>query len=147
MTSSAQPPLTVRVTRRFDATPERVFDAWLDPRTAGKWLFATPTGRMVRVDIDARVGGAFTFVDRRNGEDVAHEGEYLDIDRPRRLVFLFAVPRYSSQRTRIEVEIEPHGTGCVLTLAQDGVPPEMESRTVAGWSGVLDALARTIGAD
>ena len=29
--------VVVRVSRRFDVAPERVFDAWLDPRSAGKW--------------------------------------------------------------------------------------------------------------
>ena len=52
---------TLRVTHRFAHSPERVFDAWLDPAIAGKFLFATPDGEMVRVEIDiapAADGGA-----------------------------------------------------------------------------------------
>lgn len=79
-----QAPVTVRVARRFNASAERVFDAWLAPKIAGEWLFATATGRMVRVEIDARVGGRFVFVDRRNGEDVEHLGEYLIGEHPHR---------------------------------------------------------------
>ena len=97
----------LRITRHFDASAERVFDAWLDPRRAGRWLFATPTGQMMRVAIDARVGGSFVFVDCRNGEDVEHSGEYLEIDRPKRLVFTFVVPKYSALYTRVAIEIVP----------------------------------------
>ena len=84
---SKQQTAQVRVNRRISASPERVFDAWLDPKKAGKFLFATATGQMVRAGIDPRVGGKFVFIDRRDGEDVEHTGEYLDLDRPRRLVF------------------------------------------------------------
>jgi len=134
----------VRVTRKFDASAERVFDAWLDPARAGKWLFATATGRMVRAEVDARVGGKFCFVDRRDGEDVEHLGEYLEIERPRRLVFTFAVPKYSAQHTRVTVEIAPLGDACELTLTHEGVPPDYAQRSQAGWATILDALAAAI---
>jgi len=135
---------TVQVTHHFTASPERVFDAWLDPETACKWLFATPTGQIVRVEIDARVGGRFVLVDRRNGEDVEHTGEYLVIDRPRRLVFTFGVPKYSPLFTEVTIDIQTSDTGCDLTLTQTGVPDEYAERNVEGWSGILDGLARSI---
>src|ERR1700693_2388225 len=132
---------TVRVARHFDASAERVFDAWLDPHSAGQWLFATPTGRMVRIAIDARVGGTFVFVDRRGGEDIEHTGEYLEIDRPRRLVFTFTVPKYSALCTRVAIDIVPAASGCDLTLVHEGVLPEYRDRTQSGWQGILAALA------
>lgn len=75
--------VSVSVTHRFSASAERAFDAWLDPEKACKFLFATPTGEMVRTEIDARVGGRFSIVERRAGEDVAHVGTYLEVERPR----------------------------------------------------------------
>jgi uncharacterized protein YndB with AHSA1/START domain len=134
----------ISVTRHFSEAPERVFDAWLDPLIAGKWLFATPQGRMVRVEIDARIGGSFILVDRRDGEDVEHTGEYLEIDRPRRLSFTFAVPKFSSESTRVTIDIVASEAGCELTLAHEGVLPEYAGRTETGWSGILDGLAATL---
>jgi uncharacterized protein YndB with AHSA1/START domain len=132
---------TVRVRRQFDAPPERVFDAWLDSGRAARFLFATPHGRMVTAEIDARVGGMFRLVDRRDGEDVEHAGTYLEIDRPRRLVFTFAVPTYSSAVTRVTIEIAPAGEGCELRLIHEGVLPGYESQTESGWLSILDRLA------
>ena len=140
---SAQPRATIRVKHRYTASAERVFDAWLDRERAGKWLFATPTGHMVRVEIDARVGGKFIFT-RRDGEDVDHVGEYLEIDRPRRLVFTFSVPKYSTESTRVTIEIVPAGSGCELTLTHELVLPEWESGTASGWAMILDNLSKTV---
>jgi uncharacterized protein YndB with AHSA1/START domain len=90
----------VRVTHRFDATAERVYDAFLDPGRASTFLFATATGEIVRCDIDARPGGTFTIVDRRNGEDVVHTGTYLALERPRRIVFTLSVENTRQTRAR-----------------------------------------------
>lgn len=134
----------VRVRRRFDASAERVFDAWLDPKGAGTFLFATPTGRMVRAEIDPRNGGKFCFVDRRDGEDVEHTGTYLEIARPRRLVFTFAVPKYSPACTRVTIDIVPLDTGCELTLTHEGVLPDYADRTESGWTKILEGLVTAV---
>jgi len=134
---------TLRVSRHFDFPPERVFDAWLDPGTAGKWLFATPAGQMTSVEIDARVGGGFRIV-RRDDDDVEHLGEYLEIDRPRRLVFSFKVPKYSAETTRVSIDIVPSGAGCELTLTHESVLPEWIDRTRQGWTMILEGLQRSL---
>jgi uncharacterized protein YndB with AHSA1/START domain len=138
------PLVTVVVARRFSASAERVFDAWLDPGKAARFLFAAPTGQMVRAEIDARVGGSFTFVDRRNGEDIEHLGEYVEIVRPRRLVFIFWVPRFGKETSRVSIDIMPVGGGCELTLTHEQVPPEYATRSEAGWNEIIDGLVRTL---
>jgi uncharacterized protein YndB with AHSA1/START domain len=131
---------TIVITRRFDFPIERVFDAWLDPAKAGRFLFATPTGQMVRVEIDARPGGNFNFT-RRDGEDIEHVGAYLEIDRPRRLVFTFAVPKFSKEVTRVSLDLRPLSTGCELTLTHEGVLPEWLEAGREGWGMICDGLA------
>lgn len=137
-------PRTVTVTRRFGASPERVFDAFLDPALARRFMFATPTGEMVRVDIEPRVGGAYTFVDRRDGEEIAHVGEILELDRPTRLVFQFAVPKYDPANTVVRLDIVADGSGCLLTLTHEGVDEAYVQQTGKGWTMILEAAASSL---
>jgi len=140
-------PVRLEVTRRFPFAAERVFDAWLDPRIARKFLFATATGEMVRAEIDPRVGGAYVFVDRRDGEDIEHTGKYLEIDRPRRLVFTFGVPKFSADFATVEIDIAPDGpNSCVLTLRQEmsAENAQWKDRTIEGWTMILGNLEKAI---
>ncbi len=131
----------VMVTHRYAASPERVFDAFLDVETARRFLFATATGEMITAEIEPRVGGRFTFTERRpDMGDVRHVGEYLEIDRPRRLVFTFGVPQFDARMTVVIIEIRPEGSGCELTLTNDGVPPDYAKRNHEGWSRILAGL-------
>ena len=137
-------PAPVRITRQFAATPIQVFEAWLNPHTAGAWLFATPTGRMVRVEIDPRIGGKFEIVEERDGKAAEHYGEYLEIAHPHRLAFTFAVEKSGNNSTRVIIDIEPNAEGCELTLINENVPPDFAERTLEGWSKILDGLAVSI---
>jgi uncharacterized protein YndB with AHSA1/START domain len=137
------------VTKRAYAFPaERVFDAWLDPALARRWLFTTDDSEVVRCEIDARVGGKFEIVDKRDsGEfkgEIRHVGEYLEIDRPRRLVFTFGVPQFDPAMSRVEIDIVATASGCELTLTHHGVPQEWQAPTTQGWTMLLGNLGREI---
>ncbi len=139
MTVAAKPGL--RMSRRFEAAPARVFAAWIDPAIAARWLFTTPDSESHSAQLDVRVGGRWTITDRRDGVDYTATGEYLEIDPPRRLVFTFGMPQFSPEFDRVTVEIAPDGAGAVMTLSQQDLPPDYVAATEEGWSKMFDALA------
>lgn len=135
--------LTVTVKRCFKASPERAFDAWLDAAKARQFLFSQGPHNVVHAEIDARVGGSFLFVARRGDKDIDHMGEYLEIDRPRRLVFSLLVPAFSANKNRVAIEIVPLQSGCKLTLTHEGVATSFEQAIFEGWTGFLRELQTT----
>jgi uncharacterized protein YndB with AHSA1/START domain len=141
-----EPLRTVQVTHRFRQSPQSVFDAWLDPATARLFLFATPTGEMIRAEIDARIGGVYCFTERRDGEDIDHTGRYQIIERPHHLAFTFAVPKFSIQETLVDIAIRGlDDGGCELVLTHSGVFANYAERNVEGWTMILHSLERTLG--
>jgi uncharacterized protein YndB with AHSA1/START domain len=76
---------SIRMTRRFAADREEVFDAWTQPRQVECWW--DPTGEPLQhCEIDLRVGGRFTF-ESRSHPTMPFTGVYREIARPERLVF------------------------------------------------------------
>lgn len=138
-------PVTVRVTRRFSASPEKVFDAWLDPAMIGRWMFgpALRDEEILRISVDPRVGGRFSFLVRRDGQELDHVGTYVELDRPWRLVFTWGVNRDSGDTSRVTVEIELVEGGSELTLVHELDPAwaGYAKRTEEGWAKMLGVLA------
>jgi uncharacterized protein YndB with AHSA1/START domain len=128
---------TITVEQKFATDGGNVYDGFLDPKLARKFLFTTVGGEMVRAEIDAQVGGTYTFVERRGDVEVLHTGEYVELVRPSRIVFTFGVPQFSDAVSTVVIEIAPIGEGCVLTLTNSGLPAEWAEKTKTGWAEIL----------
>ena len=145
-TTSNPRSVSARVTRPFDTSPERVFDAWITPEKVRQW-FAPGLGEIVRVTIEARIGGSFSFVQRRSSLDVDHTGEYLEMDRPRRLVFTWRVPPSpDTSRVIVEIALSESGSGSEVTVTHELHPAwaDYAGRAESAWTQMLDAMAATL---
>ena len=144
-------PIILTVTRDVAAVPERLFDAWLDPATARRFLFATPEGEMLTCTIDARVGGRVLIVERRPQGDAEHHLQFEEIDRPRRLAFLFRATMAGQggeegQWTRVSLDFAATDSGTRLTLTHHMDPQwaAYEDQTRKGWTMILESLAKVV---
>jgi uncharacterized protein YndB with AHSA1/START domain len=141
-----------RVTHRFAAAPERVYDAWLDPEKVRTWLRASLIeaglpGELGSIEIDARVGGKFTFTDMREAGEARHWGTYLALDRPRRIVFTWITDQSEEQNpSKVTLTFDPDGDGCVVRLVHEmnAEWAEYVRRTERGWRRMLEATDRLL---
>jgi uncharacterized protein YndB with AHSA1/START domain len=89
-TIEADPNLpTIRIIRDFDAPPDRVFNAWVDPELIVQWL--GPKSSEIRIDKwDARTGGSYRYASVQDGEEVAaFYGSFHEVRPGERLVQTF----------------------------------------------------------
>jgi len=74
----------VRITREFDAAPEKVFHAHTDPELLVQWL--GPRSVTMRVEhFDCRTGGSYRYVHTGGGEEYAFRGCFHEV-RPAELI-------------------------------------------------------------
>lgn len=148
--------VVVTVTHRYCAPAERVFDAWLTPWQASRFLFRTRAGTVMQCDLQPEVGGGFTVIERRfaaEGDEsvfnVVHTGKYSELTRPRRLVFDLNVLAFSDETTRVTVDIvarSPQTCDIVLKheLGDSQHAHQIEDHTRREWTNMLATLEREL---
>jgi uncharacterized protein YndB with AHSA1/START domain len=141
-------PIVVRIVRRLDASPQRVFDAWFDPQLLGRWMFG-PSIRneeIAKVSFDPRVGGTFSFVIRRQGNEIDYLGTYHEIDRPKRLVISWRAVGSDTTDGTVSIDIAACEGGCELTLHHTMFPQgdDHASRVESIWQARLTALSAAL---
>ena len=74
----------VRITREFDAPPEKVFRAHTDPKLVSRWL--GPRRHEMLIDhYDCRTGGSYRYVHASDGNEYGFHGSFHEV-RPAQLI-------------------------------------------------------------
>ena len=145
---------SVTARRRYPATPDEVFSAWVDPELIARWW--GPAGFTTRVErLDLRVGGAFRFaMSSPRGSEGATAGVFLEILRPRRLVFevtehcncdLPAGESPQLETALVTVEFHPRGAETEVVVRHEGLASaSLAGRFEGGWGSSLACLADLI---
>ena len=138
---------TLRLVRIFNASRERVFDAFAVEEQFSQWM-CPPGVQVDEVRLDVRPGGAWHLRGRKpTGTGFATSGRYVEVKRPERLVFTWAhhaTDDYASplgHETTVRLEFRALGDKTELTLIHGPFDSASNLRGHnEGWTGSFDKL-------
>jgi uncharacterized protein YndB with AHSA1/START domain len=126
----------------IEATPETVFEFFVDPAKLTRWL-------AVEATLDPRPGGVCHQVHTGAEQQRYYmEGEFVEVDAPKRVVFTWgfsgpdAVVRPGG--STVEVTLSPIDTGTRVRLVHRGLPPAAVADHSGGWTTMLARLAEAV---
>lgn len=116
----------VTVEMEIEASPETIFDFFIDPEKTTRWMGT-------RADLEPVPGGTYS-VDVT--DQALARGRYVEIDPPRKVIFTWgwegddSVPPGSST---VEITLEPQEASTLVRLVHSGLPEGKRDLHREGW--------------
>jgi len=144
--------LELQLHRTLEATPQRVFDAWTDPKQMQQWFRPSDQFRTLFIEVDLRVGGRYRIRMRNpDGESHTVGGIFKEITPPSKLIYTWTweepVKGYKGEMadTLVTVELKDLGGKTELTLTHQRFPTQQAlDMHTEGWTGCLEMLAKYV---
>ncbi len=136
-------PTSVRLSCHFNASPDRVFEAWINPQQMTKWFHPDSTTYYHEADVDPRPGGKFRITLTTKSGPIAALGEYLVFDRPKQLQMSWQWDFEGAEGfvSRLNIDIAPENNGSNFVMTHDRfVDEEARNNHQQGWTGCIEAM-------
>ena len=136
------------VRRVLPAVPDVVYGEWTEAAALADWMCPRPA-RCRHVEADPRIGGRVRFDIEEDGTEFTVTGEYLVLDRPRRVSFSWSCSTWPDPLVRsvVDVRLEPHGPAATLmTITHLRLPPGLAGQHERGWAAIGGQLAARLAA-
>jgi len=137
----------VKAEIQIDAPRERVFRSLTDPTELAAWWGNDAMYRTYDWKLDLRPGGQWSARARgADGSEMTVDGEYLEVDPPRRLVYTWrpSWDGYAITTVRFDLERIATGTRVVVTHTGFGDRTTAALGTGEGWRRILEWLAERV---
>ena len=123
--------------RTIPASPEELFDGWLDPQIPGN-----PWNAAEKFILDPRVDGLFFWHLR----GTSHYGRFTEFERPGRLQHTWVSPNTLGKESTVTVTFRKQGEGTLMTLVHSDLPDhELAKSHENGWNYFLGIFIEQFG--
>lgn len=126
--------IDLELTRTIPASPDAVFDAWLDPRCPG-----TPWSMATKLILDSKVDGLYYWLFINDaGEEKPHYGRFTVVDRPSKVQYTWVSPHTRGLESLVTVTFQKRDEDTILTLRHENLPDdEFGLGHEQGWGNLL----------
>ena len=123
--------------RTIPASPEEVFDAWLDPKIPGN-----PWHAAEKLLLNPKVDGFFYWALK----GTAHYGRFTELERSARIRHTWVSPNTLGQESTVTLTFEKQGAATLMTLVHSGLPDHERARShEKGWPYFLGIFLERFG--
>ena len=133
---------SLTVTKNYKVSAETIYDAWLDPEMIKLFMKPAEVVTVPTPELEARVGGAFSF-DMHVGEKVLpHKGEYKVLNRASEIQFTWNSSNTKEEDSLVTITIKSlNDNECELTLVHELLPTDASKEDhKGGWTNILNEL-------
>jgi uncharacterized protein YndB with AHSA1/START domain len=124
-----------RFERTIPAPPEKVYDAWLNPKVPG-----TPWHKGAKLIFNPELDGLF-WVLVLEGSPHPHYGRFTELERPGRIQYTWISPNTLGEETIVTLTFKKKDENTLMTLEHFGLPDTDDGRAYEeGWNYFLNTF-------
>lgn len=139
---------TLKISHYFSQSPEKVWQAWTDPKLVKSWFGSDPNGTVLDASLDVRPGGAFEVnFQNADGTQFTSIGEYKEIEPYQKLVFSWGWKDRPDVIESISIVFQAEQNGTTMFFEHANIDPTTTHGYENGWKSTFEKLERTLKAE
>ena len=135
--------IDITVKRTIPASADRVFDAWMDPKSPGGPWFESAA--LIFAPAPPTAGSLFYFTILWEERSWALYGRFVEIRRPGKVEYTWVGEGTRGVESTVTVTFEARGKETEVTLRHANLPDdELGRQTEFGWAHILESVAEAL---